>query len=143
MSLTLNQIVKRITDYGSDHHQIQSVKFGEIYNWLSDGDIIYPSLFFNVDSADILTRQTKFFFSIYIMDRQLQESDGLEVMSDTTLIGQDIIALLRDNSNPWTIDDVIPIEYFVEGEPDYLAGIRLQVGITISNINNRCEVPIA
>jgi hypothetical protein len=143
MSLTLNQIVQRITDYGAQHHQIQSVKFGEIYNWLSDSEIVYPSLFFNVDNANVLARQTKFIFSIYIMDRQLQESNGLEVMSDTTLIGQDIIALLRDNNNPWIIDEIIPLEYFVEGEPDYLAGVRLGVGLTISNINNRCEVPIA
>lgn len=121
---------------------INHVHFGEVYNWLSSEDAKYPSMFFNIERATILEKQTKFNFSIYIMDRQLQETDGLEEMSDMTLIGQDIIALLRNNENDWIIDDIIPIDFFVEGEPDYLAGIRLEVGLTISNINNRCSIPI-
>ena len=99
-------------------------------------------MFFNVERASILERQTKYIFRIYFLDRQLQETDGLEEMSDMALISQDIIALLRNNSNEWIVDNVIPMNFVVEGEPDYLAGVVLEVGITISNINNRCEVPI-
>lgn len=142
MALSLNQIVQRITSYGLEHAMINHVHFGEMYNWLSNEDAIYPSMFYNVERASILERQTKYIFSIYLLDRQLQETDGLEEMSDMTLIAQDIIALLRNNDNEWLVDNVIPISFIVEGEPDYLAGVSLEVGITISNINNRCEVPI-
>jgi hypothetical protein len=142
MALSLNQIVQRITNYGLSHAMINHVHFGEIYNWLSNEDATYPSMFFNLENGVILEKQTKFFFSIYLLDRQLQETDGLEEISDMTLIAQDIIALFRNNDNPWIIDNNIILDYIVEGEPDYLAGVKMTVGITISNINNRCEVPI-
>jgi len=142
MGLSLNQIVQRISNYGAEHAMINHVHFGEMYNWLSSEEAIYPSMFFNVERASILERQTKYIFSIYFLDRQLQETDGLEEMSDMALIAQDIIALFRNNNNEWIIDNVIPMNFVVEGEPDYLAGVALEVGLTISNINNRCEVPI-
>lgn len=142
MSLTLNQIVKQITNFGNQHAQINSVVFGEFYNKLSDSDIVYPAMFFNIENSRILERQTVFNFEIYFMDRQLQETNGLEVLSDMTLVAQDIVALLRNNNNPYEIGLNIPMEYFVETDPDYLAGVRLIVDVTIANINNRCEVPI-
>ena len=141
MSLTLNQIVKQITNYANQHAQINSVVFGEFYNKLSNGDIVYPAMFFNVDQSRILEKQTQFSFEIYLMDRKLQESDGLEVLSDMTLIAQDIVAFMRNNSNPYEVSTNIPMEYFVESDPDYLAGLRLLIDVTISNINNRCEIP--
>jgi hypothetical protein len=142
MSLTLNQIVKQITNYANQHAQINSVVFGEFYNKLSDEDIVYTAFFFNISQSEILERQIRYTFEVYILDRQLQETNGLEVLSDTTLIAQDIVSLLRNNSNPWIIGTNIPINYFVEYDPDYVAGVSFNLDITISNINNRCEVPI-
>lgn len=142
MSQTLNQIVKKITDYASSHAQINVVKFGEMYDFLSEGDITYPALLFNVATSRILAKQTRFSFVLYFIDRQLQETDGLEIMSDMTLVAQDIVAKLRDNSNPWIVSDDIVLEFFAESEPDFLAGVSIDIALTISNINNRCEVPI-
>lgn len=142
MGLSLNQIVQRITNYGLEHAMINHVHFGEIYNWLSTEEAIYPSMFLNIERAMILERQTKYVFSIYLLDRQLQETDGLEEMSDMALVAQDIIALLRNNDNDWVIDNMIPIQFVVESQPDFLAGVTMEVGLVVSNINNRCEVPI-
>lgn len=142
MSLTLNQIVNQITNYANQHAQINSVVFGEFYNALSDEDIVYPAMFFNIDRSEILERQTRFNFEIYLLDRQLQETNGLEVLSDMTLVAQDIVSLLRNNANPWIVGTNISVNYFVEYDPDYVAGVSFIVDITISNINNRCEVPI-
>jgi hypothetical protein len=34
------------------------------------------------------------------------------------------------------------MEFFVESEPDVLAGVKADVTLTLSSINNRCQVPV-
>lgn len=141
MAQTLNQIIKRITDYANQHAQINFVYFGAIYNKLSASDVTYPALFFDIEQSQILAKQTEFTFSLYFMDRQLQETEGVEVLSDMVLIAQDIVAQLRNNYNEWDVSENIPMEFFIESDPDYIAGVRLAVSLTIPNINNRCVIP--
>lgn len=139
--MTLNQIQKKINDYGLNHPQINFVYFGEVYNRLSNGDVTYPAMFFGLESASMLAKQIQYTFSLYFMDRQLQETEGLEVLSDMTLVAQDIVSELRNNANEWIVGDNIAMTYFVEEDPDYLAGVRLDVTFTLPSINNRCQIP--
>jgi hypothetical protein len=112
-----------------------------VYNRLSNGDVTYPAMFFGLESASMLAKQIQYTFSLYFMDRQLQETEGLEVLSDMTLVAQDIVAELRNNANEWIVGDNIAMTYFVEEDPDYLAGVRLDVTFTLPSINNRCQIP--
>lgn len=141
MGLTLNQLKKQIENYAVNHPQINYVFFGEIYDRLSSGEVVYPAMFFSLETAQILAKQIQYSFSLYFMDRQLQETEGLEVMSDMTLIAQDIVAELRNNTNDWIVGDSITMQYFVEEDPDYIAGVRLDVTFLLSSINNRCQIP--
>lgn len=141
MALTLNQIKKQIEDYGTNHPQINYVFFGEIYDRLSSGEVTYPAMFFGLESSQILAKQIQYTFSLYFMDRQLQETEGLEVLSDMTLVAQDLVAEMRNNTNAWLVGDTIPMQYFVEEDPDYLAGVRIDITLTLSSINNRCQIP--
>jgi len=137
---TLNQIVNTIRGFGESHYQLQTAAYGEAIDVVSEGDVKYPAMFFSVDSANILLRQIEYSFSIYILDRQLVDGDELEVHSDTTLIAQDIVALLRDNTNPFSIGDV-QVTYVVESNPDYLAGVRLSLTLSTASLNDRCQIP--
>lgn len=139
--MTLNQIIAQITSYGTSHPQINTVYFGDFADKLDDTDMVYPAMFFDVDGGQFLAKQLSFTFSIYLLDRHLVETDALEVLSDMSLVAEDIVARLRTPSNEWITADNINVTFFREAEPDYLAGVRLDVGITLPSINNRCQIP--
>ena len=71
--MTLNQIVKQITEFGNSHEQIKFVYFGDVWERLSNGEVTYPAMFFTLNDAQILAKQIQYNFSIYVMDRMLME----------------------------------------------------------------------
>lgn len=141
MAYTLNQIVKKITDYGSQHAQIKFVLYGDVVDHLSQGEVTYPAFFFNMAGVSMLAKEIQYTFSLYFMDRQIENTEELEVMSDQIQICQDIIALIRNNTNEWVVEDNIQMEFFIESEPDVLAGVKADIILTLASINNRCQVP--
>lgn len=138
---SLNQIIKKIQDYGNQHPQIKYVYFGEFFDKLEDTDVTYPALFIDLGNANISAKQITYNIEMYFMDRHLVEADALEVLSDQTRIAEDIVALIRDNANEWIVNEAISVEYFRESSPDYLAGCKLTVLLTLPSINNRCQIP--
>jgi hypothetical protein len=140
--MTLNQVVAQITEIGNRHKQINFVYFGDVWERLSNGEVTYPAMFFTLTSAQLLAKQIQYNFSIYVMDRMLsEETNETDVLSDTTLIGEDIMALMRNNTYQWIIGDNAPITFYTESDPDYLAGIKIDLTLTLPSINNRCQVP--
>jgi hypothetical protein len=139
--MTLNQIVKQITGYGTSHPQINTVYFGDFADKLDDAEVVYPAMFYDLESGNFLAKQLSFSFSIYLLDRHLLETGAQEVLSDMSLVAEDIVARLRTPSNEWITSDNINVTFFREAEPDYLAGVRLDVSITLPSINNRCQIP--
>lgn len=139
--MTLNQIIQQISSYGTSHPQINTVYFGDFADKLDDADVVYPAMFFDLSGGNFLAKQLSFSFSIYLLDRHLVETNAQEVLSDMSLVAEDIVARLRTPSNEWITSDNINIQFFIEAEPDYLAGVRLDVSITLPSINNRCQIP--
>jgi hypothetical protein len=142
MAYTLNQIVKKITDYASQHAQINFVLYGDVIDHLSQGEVIYPAFFFNLSGLAMAEKEISYTFSLYFMDRQIENTEEIEVLSDQILTCQDIIALIRNNENDWVVETNIAIEYFIESEPDVLAGVKADITLTLPSINNRCQVPV-
>jgi len=139
--MTLNNIISQITSYGTSHPQINTVIFGDFADKLDDAEVVYPAMFYDLDGGNFLAKQLSFNFSIYLLDRHLVETDAQEVLSDMSLVAEDIVARLRTPSNEWITSDNINVTFFREAEPDYLAGVRLDVTITLPSINNRCQIP--
>ena len=139
--MTLNQIIAQITSYGTSHPQINTVIFGDFADKLDDADVVYPAMFYDLTGGNFLAKQLSFSFSIYLLDRHLVETGAQEVLSDMSLVAEDIVAELRTPSNEWITSDNINVQFFLEAEPDYLAGVRLDVTITLPSINNRCQIP--
>jgi hypothetical protein len=139
--MTLNQIIAQITSYGTSHPQINTVIFGDFADKLDDADVVYPAMFYDLTGGNFLAKQLSFSFSIYLLDRHLVETGAQEVLSDMSLVAEDIVARLRTPSNEWITSDNINVQFFLEAEPDYLAGVRLDVTITLPSINNRCQIP--
>ncbi len=139
--MTLNNIIAQITSYGTSHPQINTTIFGDFADKLDDAEVVYPAMFFDLDGGNFLAKQLSFNFSIYLLDRHLLETGAQEVLSDMSLVAEDIVARLRTPSNEWITSDNINVQFFREAEPDYLAGVRLDVSITLPSINNRCQIP--
>jgi hypothetical protein len=140
--MTLNQIVKQITEFGNNHEQIKFVYFGDVWERLSNGEVTYPAMFFNLNDAQILAKQIQYNFSIYVMDRMLmEETNETEVLSDMTLVGQDMVASLRDHIYEWIVSDNMSVTFYTESDPDYLAGIKIDFSLTLSSLNDTCQIP--
>lgn len=140
--MTLNQIVKQITAFGDNHEQIKFVYFGDVWERLSNGEVTYPAMFFSLIDAQILAKQIQYNFSIYVMDRMLmEETNETEVLSDMTLIGQDMVAKLRDHVYNWTASDNMTLSFYTESDPDYLAGVKIDFSLTLSSLNDTCQIP--
>ena len=144
--MTLNQIVKELTTIGNAHEQINFVYFGDVWERLSNGEVTYPAMFFTLTGANVAAKEIGYSFSLYFMDRMLsEETNETEVLSDMTQVAGDIVAQLRYPTDysivTWTLNQNLPITFYTESDPDYLAGVKLDVTLTVPFINNRCEVP--
>lgn len=139
--MTLNQIIKQIKSYGVNHPQINYVLFGEFADKLDDEDVTYPAMFIDLQSANFSAKQLSYVFNIYLLDRHLQETDALEVLSDMSLVAEDMVALFRSPTTTWVVDDSLPMQFFREADPDFLAGVRIDVTLTLPSLNNRCQIP--
>jgi hypothetical protein len=144
--MTLNQIVKELTTIGNAHEQINFVYFGDVWERLSNGEVTYPAMFFTLNGANVAAKEIGYSFSLYFMDRMLmEETNETEVLSDMTQVAGDIVAQLRfptDYQNvTWTLNQNLPITFYTESDPDLLAGVKLDINLTVPFINNRCEVP--
>jgi hypothetical protein len=139
--LTLNQTIKLISDLGSAHEQINTVYFGDIWEFLKT-DNIYPAMFFSLTGSSISGKQLNLDFSLFFLDRQLQdESNENEVLSDQLLIAQDIISMMRYPKFDWEIGDQVSLEFFTEEKEDFLAGVKADVTVSFPMLSDRCQVP--
>ena len=144
--MTLNQIVKELTTIGNAHEQINFVYFGDVWERLSNGEVTYPAMFFTLTGANVAAKEISYSFSLYFMDRMLmEETNETEVLSDMTQVAADIVAQLRYPTDygkvTWAVNQNLPLAFYTESDPDYLAGVKLDVTLTVPFINNRCEVP--
>lgn len=140
--LTLNQTIKLISDLGSAHEQINTVYFGDVWEFLSQTDNVYPAMFYTLTGSSISGKQLNLDFSLFFLDRQLQdESNENEVLSDQLLIAQDIISMMRYPKFDWEIGDQVSMEFFTEKEEDYLAGVKADVTVSFPMLSDRCQVP--
>ncbi len=140
--LTLNQTVKLIKDIAQSHDQINTVYFGDVWEFLAQTDNTYPAMFYSLTGSQINGKSLDMSFSLFFLDRQLQdETNETEVLSDQLLIAQDIVSMLRFPKFDWEIGDNVVLEFFTENEKDYLAGVKADVTISFPMLSNRCQVP--
>lgn len=141
--MTLNQLVKTITNLANAHKQIKSVYFGDLSDYLSRGtENIYPSLFFDLSGGSVGEKNVTLNFSLYFFDRMLPEdTNETEVLSDQLEICQDIIAQLRYNNFEFDEGLSATLNFFTEDTPDLLAGVRADISIELPYLANRCVVP--
>lgn len=140
--LTLNQTINLIKQIGQSHEQINTVYFGDVWEFLAQTDNVYPSMFYSLTGSSINGRELTMSFSLFFLDRQLtDETNETEVLSDQLLIAQDVISMLFHPNWQWYLSDQINLEFFTENEKDYLAGVKADVSFIYPFLSNRCQIP--
>jgi hypothetical protein len=140
--LTLNQTVALIKEIAQAHDQINTVYFGDVWEFLAQTDNIYPATFFTLTGSSIAAKTLSLNFSFFFLDRQIQdESNETEVLSDQLLIAQDVFSMLRHPNFNWDIDESVSIEFFTEDEKDYLAGVKMDIVVNYPMLTDRCQIP--
>jgi hypothetical protein len=141
--MTLNALIKTITDIGTAHKQIKTVYYGNAFDFLSKGsDNVYPAMFFDLNGGSINNLTSSVDFTFFFADRVLpDQANEQEVQSDQLSVLYDIYAQFNDNGFEFTVQEDVTINFFVEDTPDYLAGVSATISFDLPYLKDRCQVP--
>jgi len=144
MKKHLKEIVNELEQFSKDHKFLNDFGFGDISN-ISTNQHQYPMMWVNPVSSN-LGRQFDLNFDIYIIDLLKQDrSNLLDIMNQTLLIGNDIVAeyFNDEDQNDFLLNeegvDVTPFEAEFD---DFTAGFIFNIQIQISNGLSKCEIPL-
>lgn len=144
--MTLNQIISQIRTIALAHEQINSFGFGEIGDFL-DSEITYPACFLELPTETITGQlgagaERRQSFNMYFFDRHVLGGDNRdEVLSDMQLVALDIFYQLRYQKFDFNVLPDSSLDYFIEREADYTAGVRLNFTVKYPLRIDRCAVP--
>lgn len=146
---TLNQIIKEIDNFATNHLQVNSFGVGRIWDFATSGDTKYPALW--VDYADVSINNVYGSGSstettpvrVYISDRlQKGAFNEQEVLSDIRETFFDLIAYISNDAFEWTIGSSVTLTRFGEEfQNDEIAGYYCEIQFTQSFLKDRCAIP--
>ena len=165
---TYNNVINTLKNIGENHHQINTVTTGDIF----DIDLSKNTLFtlmhinpVNVTTGDFgLTYNFQIFIADLVSEKEdwteatIQSANNLsneqEVLSETLQISVDIISMLRHSLTQSTrlVSDINEALYFAEGqqtlEPfterfdNLLTGWVFSLGVLVANDFDACTIPV-
>lgn len=152
--MTLNQVKARIQTIALAHEQINSFGFGLFGDFL-DTEINYPACFMDLPTETLSGQlgagaERRLTVNLYFFDRMIvgggtqdNSFNRDEVLSDMRSVATDIFSQLRyQKFDPqWNVLPDANMEYFVERNEDYCAGVRLTVTISFRFVVDRCNLP--
>jgi hypothetical protein len=148
--MTLNNIFSYLQTMGDSHKQLKKTIINDRDEWLSNGDVDYPSMFLELKSAKTSrdNRSTIYTFVCMIADLSnvaaFAQENQQEVQSDLTQIAEDILSLLQyesDKNSDFKASREINIEYLTDQLEDIGNAIGFEFSIATKYASNRCQVP--
>lgn len=144
MKKTLKQIITDLEDFQKDHDQLKYFGFGDLWQ-MSTSDISYGLMWVTPAISNNDGRQMNVILQIGILDRLLEDNSNLrDVLSDTLLIANDVIAWFQDDEEQYGYvanETGISLEPFVQKFDDNVAGWFFELEFQVPNKLNTCEVP--
>ena len=152
---TYNNVINTLKNLGNTHFQISTTTVGDIFDIDLEKNTNYPLMHLN--PVNVQTRRTElvYNFQVFIMDLvEPDASNEQEVYSDVLQICIDIISILSNSEfqAQLSLDINAPV-YFAEGdftlEPfkerfdQSVTGWVFNLGVTVQNSFQSCEVPMA
>lgn len=147
--MTLNQVVQRLGNLANNHKQVNHFYFGDMVEWLANGEVVYPAVFIDTSNGgiDAAEKKTWWDFDIWFCDLVNISIDArrneLEVQSDLTGIAEDYKAMLgfTDWQQDWTIGPTSQLTCYKEKFEDLVLAVKMTVTIEVRYDSNRCVVP--
>lgn len=145
--MTLNQLIQKLNDFANAHQQVHSFGFGDLWEIEASGAKNAVNMWANVvnGAVDINGKQSSIDFRVCIMDLvKKDESNENEVLSDTYLIGLDLVAYLNNNSNwdSYTISNNITLTPFTERFDNDWSGWIIDFTLTNRFLSDYCQIPL-
>lgn len=141
--MTLNQVVKSLRDFASDHQQINSFDCCEEYNFATSGVVEMQTMIAVLQPSQLVGSTLTYNFKIYIGDLVHKDlSNRVEVLSDTLLTCLDLIGYLQRPEFEGVIDTNITINDFEDSFDCELYGHWFNLKIKTSSPFDRCAIPI-
>jgi hypothetical protein len=151
MGMTLNNIKALFQNIATSHYQIEGFGFGNLFEINELGQttnlvpgIVYPCLWV-VPVSSVTTEQTQQrTFNILVLgrlDKDKKNRDGL--WSDCEQILNDVVKILRNESDDYEIIGEPELEPFDEQYSDWLVGWASRIVVQSQFDNNYCDVPSA
>ena len=142
---TLNNLINLFESIATAHHEIKFFGFGEL--WEIDGKPKsmreFPVLWVFPTGATQEENTTVFNFDIYVFDLvdKAEVSENYR-LSDTMQILQDVLRIIRDNSDDYElVDNTATLQPFTEKFNDQCTGWFASDGIRINYDPTDCYIP--
>jgi hypothetical protein len=140
---TLNQAIKALSDFATNHLQINSFGSGDLVNFASSGTTNYPAMY--AEPRDIPMQKGSFrqVIRVYMLDR-LQKGgvDLIEVLSDRQLVCMDLYAWMNHPNFSWKREDGVSLTLINERfHNDEVAGYWFDLELKDQIDENRCQIP--
>jgi len=145
---TLNNLEADFRTFASDHKQINTFGFGDLWEINSSGSVNYPLMWVVLNGATVLKSQTEWDFSILFMDLvDKAENNEIKVLSDMHTVALDLISDFRRNSGnsslkyPFIFSGDSSMEDFTERFGDEVSGWKLDIKIRTDFGSDACVIP--
>jgi hypothetical protein len=144
MSLTLNQIIKKLIVIASSHKMVRTAKHVKAEDFIvfDYKDVEYPAVWFTLNNSSVSGKEKTYNILVTIADiHHVENMDELEMQSDCEQIGHDLLAQYSWDKHEWMMEKTATFEYFRQGQEDILAGVTFEVALKLPIIYDNCQVP--
>lgn len=146
--MTLNQAVKRIKTIAEAHKQVRSFFQGKVADFLDDKGRKYVGVVLELNSGSFSISGKAAIIStrLYVLDLVHVAADArsneLDVQSDCLQIAMDLLVqFAHPMFSDWKISLDNPMQMLEEEREDYLAGVYVDISISMQFTLNICQVP--
>ena len=144
--LTLNQIVKKLETFANDHKQLSgNFLFGQFYDYVANKSEQYPAMIIYLQPNQLSENTDTYTFQITICDRlKKDDTNEIEVLSDTNLIAKDLITYFKNSptERDVIINTSVTLNDFSDGEDSETAGYFFDITFRQNFDYNYCDIPL-
>lgn len=144
--LTLNQIVKKLETFANAHKQLSgNFLFGQFYDYVADKSEQYPAMIVYLQPNQLSENTDTYTFQITICDRlKKDDTNEIEVLSDTNLIAKDLITYFKNSptERDVIINTSVTLNDFSDREDSETAGYFFDLTFRQNFDYNYCAIPL-
>lgn len=147
--LSLNYVLKQLTDTAALHKQVNTVAVGQAYDFSASEALLYPcawcvpqSIVPLAGANSLIGNAIEYHIQVFMMD--LENNDGtneVDILSDCALILLDIIAEIESNlndTNQLNLTSFSTFEPFVDARLDTVSGYSTELVFTAFYAKDTC-----